>query len=485
MTEQSVQAEKIDVASKRVVLAYMSVTGLVLALLMLFGLLMRLSQGGMYEIPPDLFYQVMTAHGIGMVGIAGLGGAAILWYFLRQYVCLSNTILITNLIFFLAGVALILGGIFIGGFAGAWTFLYPLPAKSLGVWGTGAAASYLIGVLLVGVGFLLLFLDIGRAVISTYGGLGRALGWPRLFGHDAHDAPPSTVVASTVVTIMNVLAIGVGAVILTISLINLYAPGFTIDALLAKNLIYFFGHTFINATIYMAIIAVYEILPRYTDRPWAATRVFLGAWTATLVMVLIVYPHHLLMDFAMPDWMLWMGQIISYTSGFPVLVVTAIGTLTIVYRSGIQWDLASGLLFLAVFGWAAGVLPAIIDATIVVNLVMHNTMWVPGHFHFYLQLGLVAMFFGFMYYLAKSEGETQDTLLDRASFWVYGIAGLAFIATFLMAGRDSVARRWAVHLPEWVGYDRLASVFATLVILAVLVFVIRFLTRLRAMGASA
>jgi len=36
---------------------------------------------------------------------------------------------------------------------------------------------------------------------------------------------------------------------------------FGIDALLAKNLIYFFGHVFINTTIYMAVIAVYEIIP--------------------------------------------------------------------------------------------------------------------------------------------------------------------------------------------------------------------------------
>ena len=72
-----------------------------------------------------------------------------------------------------------------------------------------------------------------------------------------------------------------------------------------------------------------------------------------------------------------------------------IGTLTIIHKSGIKWDAASSLLVLSVFGWAAGVIPAIIDATIVVNMVMHNTMWVPGHFHFYLLLGMIAMAFGY------------------------------------------------------------------------------------------
>jgi cytochrome c oxidase subunit 1 len=115
---------------------------------------------------------------------------------------------------------------------------------------------------------------------------------------------------------------------------------------------------------------------------------------------------------------------------------------------------------------------------------MHNTMWVPGHFHFYLLLGLVAMLFGFMYYLGKSEGKREDSGLDRLSFWVYAAAGLALVATFLLAGKASVARRWAVHLPEWVGYNHAAALFAALVIVAALVFVLRFLGRMRAIAAG-
>ena len=478
-------AANLSQGAKRAVLAYMSVTMLVVALMMLLGLLLRLSQAQVLTLPPDVFYQVMTAHGIGMVGIAGLGGAAIMWYFLNQYVKLSTWIMVANLALFLLGVVFILGAIFVGGFAAAWTFLFPLPAKAMGIWSNTAAACYLIGVLLVGVGFLLFYLDAARAVLERYGSFGRALGWPQLFGHDDGNAPPPTVVASTVVTVINILSIVVGAVILTVCLINLYVPGFAVDALLAKNLIFFFGHVFINAAIYMTVIAVFEILPRYTDRPWRSRRVFLGAWTATLIMVLIVYPHHLLMDFAMPTWALVLGQIVSYTSGLPVLAVTLIGTLAIVYRSGLRWDLVSALLFLSVFGWAAGILPAIIDGTIVVNQVMHNTLWVPGHFHFYLVLGLGAMLFGFAYYLVKTEGGLKGNAVDAVSFWTFAIGGLGFAGTFLLSGRNSIPRRWAVHLPEWVPYDRLASVFAALVVAAVLVFLVRFLSRLRAMALAA
>jgi cytochrome c oxidase subunit 1 len=107
----------------------------------------------------------------------------------------------------------------------------PIAGHSQGVWGTGATASYLVGVLLVGVGFLLLFLDTGRAIIRKYGSLSKALGWPQAFGSSGEEAPPPTVVASTVVTIINIPAIAVGAVILTMSLVNAYAPGFQVNAL--------------------------------------------------------------------------------------------------------------------------------------------------------------------------------------------------------------------------------------------------------------
>jgi len=461
---------------RQVVLAYMVVTGLVLLLMMIVGLLMRMSQGEWLSLSPAWFYQLMTLHGTGMVGIAGVAGAGIMWYFLRQYVDLSLTIAWTNLALTLVGVVLIILSIFVGGYASAWTFLYPLPANSMGSWGAGAATGFLVGLLLVGVGFLLFYLDAARAIIQRYGGLGKGLGWPQLFGHNDGNAPPPAVIASTMVTIVNTLGITGGAAILVMSLINLHFPAFTVDPLLAKNLIYFFGHVFINATIYMAVIAVYHLLPRYTGRPWpSSNKPFLAAWTASTIMVIIVYPHHLLMDFAQPVWLHITGQVISYTSGLPVLAVTAYGAIVNVHRSGIRWDLAAGLLFLGTFGWAAGIVPAMIDATVSVNLVMHNTQWVPGHFHFYLLLGMMAMALGFMTWLVRTYGGAAESALTRAAGWFYLLGGIGFVGMFLVSGSNSVPRRYAVHFDSWVSEGQIASVFALLVIVATTVFVVRFL----------
>jgi cytochrome c oxidase subunit I len=459
---------------ERTVLNLYLVSALVLfILLMAFGLTMRLAQGAWIAIAPNIFYQLMTVHGAGMVGTVGLASSAVMWFFLRKYVRLSLGVFVANYVCFMLGAALLLGATFLGQYAGAWTFLYPLPVHSMGVWSAGAAAVFMLGYLLIGVGFLLFYLDAMRAVIRVYGNLGRALGLQWLFGGTIDKSHPTTVVASTMVIIVNSLGILSGAVVLVMSLVNAYASGFVLDALFAKNLTYFFGHVFVNSSIYMAVIGVYELLPRYTGRPWGVSRPFLWAWAASTALVLIVFPHHLMMDFAMPRWALITGQIASYASGLPVFLVTAWGALTNIYRSGLRWRMPAMLVILSMFGWAAGIVPAIIDGTISVNRVMHNTMWVPGHFHFYLLLGVVPMLLAFMYHLIGERVDRPGQGGDRLGFGVYFLGGLTFVFMFLAGGHASEPRRYAVHAAEWMSYDRVGSIGAALVVAAMLLFTAR------------
>lgn len=448
----------------------MLLAGIVLLLMMVFGLVMRAAQGGLIELDPAFFYQLMTAHGTGMVGAAGLTGAAILWYFVGRYVQLLGEIFYAFLALFLIGVVCILGSIFVGGFGGAWTFLFPLPAISGGAWEVSAAAFFFIGYVAIGVGFLLFYIEVGRKLIAAYGSISGALAWPLIIGSGkAEDAPPPTIVAAMATTILNTIGIVIGAAVLVSSLVNLLIPAFVVDALFAKNMIYIFGHVFINASIYMAVIAVYEILPEYTGKPWKTTRIFAIAWSLVLLFVLAVYPHHMMQDTVMPEWALIMGQIISYLSGIPLLAVTAFSLCAYLLGSKMRWDLPASLLVLGVAGWSVGSIPAILDGMISVNKVMHNTQWVPGHFHIYLLLGEVAMAFGFMAWLVKgSQSRLSD--FDKAGLTVYILGGAGFTIMFLVSGALSVPRRWAVHLEEWMLQDKIATIFAVLVIAGALIF---------------
>ncbi len=85
MTIQAV-AGRSAIGARAAVLAYLAVCGVVLLLMMLLGLTMRMAQAQWINLDPAFFYVIMTMHGAGMVGIAGLSGAAVMWHFVRRHV---------------------------------------------------------------------------------------------------------------------------------------------------------------------------------------------------------------------------------------------------------------------------------------------------------------------------------------------------------------------------------------------------------------
>lgn len=470
---------------------YMISAAILLVLMMTFGVTMRMAQARWIGVPPDWFYKLLSMHGAGMVGTMGMVTMGVMWYFLRKYVRLHLWAFVANYVLFLIGALCIIASIFLGNYGGLWTFLYPLPTSSMGLWTPGAAALFMLGYLFIGVGALLFYFDAAAAIIKVHGNLGRALGLQWLFGGTIDPDHPKTVVASTMVIIANSIGIIAGAVVLVMGLVNIYFPQVTLDALLAKNLIYWFGHMYINATIYMGVIVVYALLPRYTQKPYPISRPFLWSWAVSTVFVIVVFPHHLLMDFAQPRWLSIMGQVVSWGAGFPVFLVTVYGALTNLYQSNIRWNLPSRLMILAMFGWAAGIVPAILDGTIRNNLVMHNTQWVPGHFHFYLLIGVLPMCLALMFHVMGRRSDEQvppnstaDNLIGLAMLLVGGLT-LAF--SFLRGGLDSVARRMDVHLDAWLGSDVAGAIGGSLVLLAMLYFAIRItagLLRKPAAGGS-
>jgi cytochrome c oxidase subunit I len=179
----------------------------------------------------------------------------------------------------------------------------------------------------------------------------------------------------------------------------------------------------------------------------------------------------------MPKWAIVTGQVLSYLSGIPIILVTAYGALVNIHRSNLEWDLPLRLLVFGLFGWAAGVIPAIIDGVVRVNVVMHNTQWVPGHFHFYLLLGLVPLLLGTLFYACTRSG-WKESALDRSAFWTFGGAGALFCFAFLAGGWQGVPRRFAIHDAAWLGFAQIGTIAGVLVLLAAVVLGVRLLARL-------
>lgn len=469
------EEERLVGANRTVFNLYLITAMALFVVIMSVGLTMRLTQATWFKLPPNLFYEFLSLHGAGMLGTMSLATTAAMWFFVRKYVKLHMWAFVANYVLFMLGVVAILLSIFVGHYGALWTFLYPLPVQGMGLWSGQWSALFMLGYLFIGVGQLLFYLDVAMGMTARYGNLAKAMGMQWLFSGTVDPDHPKAVVAGAGVLIANSIGILTGSVALVMCLINVFYPEFKLDPLVIKNLIYWFGHMYANATIYMGVIAVYELLPRYTRKPYHIGRPFIWAWVVTATYVVVVFPHHLLMDYAQPRWLSVTGQIASWVGGFPVFLVTAFGALANLYHSNIRWNMPSRLLVLSMFGWAAGVVPAILDGTIRVNLVMHNTQWVPGHFHFYMLLGVMAMVLALMYHVSGSLRQAPpNAAMDKLGFPVFFVGGLIFVFGFLAGGHASVPRRMATHMVEaWTVTDKVGAVGGTLVVLAMIYFAFR------------
>lgn len=428
---------------KRLVVIW-SITFLILfPLLITLGLLMRLNQGEWMKLSMDTFYALMTLHGLGMAGVLFSIAFAALWYLISTRYAKLN-LGVGYVVYFLVviGVLGLAYATLIGKFGAGWYMLYPLPFKGA-TWTTQSTILSVISLIVLGVAWLVGILHLLYSIAKEYGGVYNLLGWQYLGKKKVERELPPIVHIATISLVPGVIAFLAGAVMLIMYLLQSFEPTLSFNPLLLKNMTFFFGHTLVNITMYCGVGWVYALLPEYTGREWKLNKLIVYSWNATFFFILFAYFHHLYMDFVQPLPFQYAGQIASYLSAVPATAVTMFSIIAQLYHSKVKWGVIPLMFLIGTAGWAIGGFAAVIDSTISVNEILHNTLWVPAHFHTYMLGGIVLYIFAFLFYLASSKTEQERDRIARIGFWIFVIGAHGFIATFYMGGLKSIPRRFS------------------------------------------
>jgi cytochrome c oxidase subunit 1 len=445
------------------------------------GFVMRLQHSGVLDLSSAQFYQVMTLHGLGMITAVVTGSVVGSWFLLNEVLEteeLSRRLLTVPLVFIAVGALFVVVGVLLG-FGAGWTMLHPLPILSQGTWGAPAFLLVFTGMMLVGVGGLIYFGAVVRATVAETGGFAQAMAWHVLFRGADSDSEPAVLImtVSALAAILGLVSFALAIVGMTLQ----WTGAMTFDALVAKYLIYFGGHTIANVTIYVFAGMVYAYFPFYTGRKWPLDRIVALSWNLSFVFsFMMAFFHHLYMDFVQPFPLDVAGLLGSYGAAFPAIVITIYGGLVNVYRSDTEWRPGHLFMYGGLLAWAAGGFAAVVDSTIPVNLHFHNTLWVVGHFHTYLLLGVVSMMIGMAYYVAfDADGRADSSRLGTWAFWLFHVGGYGFVGTFLTLGVLGVPRRYASHPARAIPFDLLSLVFVSLIGIALLIVLREISTGLR------
>jgi cytochrome c oxidase subunit 1 len=110
---------------------------------------------------------------------------------------------------------------------------------------------------------------------------------------------------------------------------------------------------------------------------------------------------------------------------------------------------------LAMFTFVFGGITGLINASHTVNLVVHNTTWIPGHFHMTVGSAVALTFMGIAYWLIPylTERRLWGKSFAVAQAWIYTIGVLIMARGLISGGLEGMPRR--TFMAE-AGYDRAA-----------------------------
>lgn len=395
----------------------------------IFGLLQVLVRGGVIDtLPLNLnYYQVLTGHGVMMVVV-------------------FSTLFVIGYCY--AGMSHTLGGLLPKVRKMAWI---GFGLKVVGV----AMAS--VAILAGDASVMYTFYPPMAAVPYFYIGLVFAvLGiWMCAFGafinvahwRKAHPGQRVPILSYFATGIFVLMFFGSLPVAIEVFMIIPWSLGWvdTINVMVSRTLFWAFGHTYVNIWYMTAVSAWYVIIPKIIGG-----KRFNDTITRVMIVMLVILNitggfHHQIVDPGISESVKFMHVFMSLAIGFPSLM-TAYAMFSVFEKTArklggkgiVGWYKKmpwKDVRFLSPFIAMVAFIPAgaggIVQSTNQLDQVVHNTLWITGHFHLTLGMTVVMTFFGITYWLIPHLTKRKLTPfvnrlgLIQTALWTVGMSIMA------------------------------------------------------------
>jgi cytochrome c oxidase subunit 1 len=434
---------KVDLNAEKLIKANAVMAVVFLAVGGLFGLLVALTRWpAVHFLPEDWFYLALTAHGLDVL---------LVWiiFFEMAVLYFASAVLLNSRLagpkWAWTGFALMLIGAVITNIAvlrGQSSVMFTSYVPMM------AEPPFYLGIILFAVGALIgCFVFFGTLVVAkqekTYEG-----------------SVPLVTFGALTAAIIAVFTIASGAIILIPTL--LWSLGFVdyIDPLLYKTIWWGMGHSSQQINVSAHVAVWYAIAAMVFGAKPLSEKVSRMAFLMYILFLQLASAHHMLVEPGFSsEWKIFNTSYAMYLAvlGSMVHGMTVPGSIEAAQRARgytkgmFEWlrkapwgnPAFSGMFMSLVFFGFIGGISGVVMGTEQINLIMHNTVYVPGHFHGTVVAGTTLAFMAVTYLLVPLIFR-RELIFRKLAQWqpyVFGI-GVAGISMFMMgAGTLGVARR--------------------------------------------
>ena len=182
------------------------------------------------------------------------------------------------------------------------------------------------------------------------------------------------------------------------------------------------------------------VVPRIAGRPLVAGKAIAIAWAIAVVVNVVIWAHHIYTDYPEGSPQAAINTAMQPLT-FAIVIPSALSLYSLaftIHRSNWHWTGASTAFFLGLVSWLLAGLSGVVNATIVFDAVVHNTLWIVGHFHQMALLNIGLVVFGAVYYfLPELTGRTLwSDAMAKWHVWLTFVFGNLNSAIWLWQGLD-------------------------------------------------
>jgi cytochrome c oxidase subunit 1 len=257
--------------------------------------------------------------------------------------------------------------------------------------------------------------------------------------HPGEKTPIATVAALTTWIVWDIATVGVAAEMLTMVIPWSLGLIENTNPLLARTLFWYFGHPLVYFWLLPAYTSWYAMVPKQ-----AGGKLFSDPLARLVFMLFILFSvpvglHHQYTDPGISSAWKGVHGALTYAVTFPSLITAFTLMASLEYagkrRGGkglVRWifklpwgDPSFSAQVFAMILFAAGGISGVVNASYNVNLVVHNTTWVPGHFHLTVGSAATLTFMGITYwflpYVTKRRLFSKPIALAQGVLWFIGM----------------------------------------------------------------
>ncbi|MDM5333376.1 b(o/a)3-type cytochrome-c oxidase subunit 1 [Ureibacillus composti] len=477
LNSKAISSTKVDRKDAKLALAHIMVAFIALFVGGLCGLLQVLVRSGQFKLPFGIgYYQVLTVHGVllGLIlttyFILGFQTAAVS----RTAGALSNKQRKTGWVgFWIMTVGMLAAAtmVLLNEASVLYTFYAPLQAHWI----------YYLGLTLVVVG-------------SWIVGLAQSLRYIQWRKENKGQTSP---LLSFMVVVNNLMwfvaTLGVAAEVL-FQLLP-WSLGFIerIDVLLTRTLFWYFGHALVYFWLLPAYMVWYAIVPKIVGGKIFSDALARLSFMLFLLFSIPVGVHHQLTEPGIDGFWKFVQVVLTFFVVIPSLLTAFSMFATFELRGrelgakgifgwfkNLPWNDARFLLpFMGMVAFIPGGAGGLVNASYQMNQLIHNTIWVTGHFHLTVATTVVLTFFGTAYWLIphltgrKLTKQMNNLGIVSGILWSVGMvimSGAMHIAGLFGAPRRSEYSTYggSEQATEWISYQIAQAVGGTILFIAIL-----------------